>query len=104
DLLNFEEEQSNSTDNEINEDQEVDLTNEPTNNQEQPQTTDELASLNEKVESYMNIPEELANTLKSLEIPKFNDFPKDGIHETTRNTIQKEIDDANTHIKGIEEE
>lgn len=104
DLLNFEEEQSNSMDNNINEENESDLTKELTTEQEQPQTNEELASLNEKVESYMNIPEELANTLKSLEIPKFNDFPKDGIHETTRNTIQKEIDDANTHIKGIEEE
>lgn len=60
--------------------------------------------INENVRNYTSSPPEFEELLESINIPKFNEFPSEGIHEVTKNTIQKEINDANTRIESLEQE
>lgn len=54
--------------------------------------------VNEAIESYAKIPESLNLFLNNISVRKFSDFEKDGLNPVTVNTMQKEIDYANSHI------
>lgn len=92
-LLNFEDEED------INFDEENNVTSAVESSEKN--AVDEV---NETVREYTSAPPELDELLNSVKIPRFNEFPSEGIHEVTKNTIQKEIDDANSRIEVLEED
>ncbi len=60
--------------------------------------TNETNEINETIENYTGVPESLKTFLDNIGVRKFSDFNKDGLNPVTANTMQKEIDYANSHI------
>lgn len=63
--------------------------------------------VNESVEKFTELPNDLKMLLDSIQLRKFSDFPKDGVHQVTANTMQTEINNANSlieeHINNIKQ-
>lgn len=55
--------------------------------------------INESVEKFTELPNDLKILLDNIQLRKFSDFPKDGVHQVTANTMQTEINNANSLIE-----
>lgn len=60
--------------------------------------------IDETTKPYVSIPKELSDILAGIKLPRFNDFPSDGLYKVTSNTMQKEVADGNNKIEAIENE
>ncbi|WP_341775910.1 hypothetical protein [Staphylococcus hyicus] len=60
--------------------------------------------IDETTKPYVSVPKELLEILNGIKLPRFSDYPSDGVYKVTSNTMQKEVADGNNKIEVIENE
>lgn len=69
---------------------------------EQTNTDTKQEEIIESATEYVVLPEEVKEIIDRIELPRFTEFPTDGVYQVTANTMQKEVHDANNKIDTIE--
>lgn len=72
------------------------------NTKEEPIENIEQEEIIENATDYVVLPEEVKEIIDRIALPRFTEFPKDGVYQVTANTMQKEVNDANNKIAVIE--
>lgn len=58
--------------------------------------------IKESAKAYVTLPEEVQALTDNIQLPRFTDYPTDGLYEVTTNTMKKEVNDANNKIEALE--
>ncbi|HFO1542024.1 TPA: hypothetical protein ACHHIW_002706 [Staphylococcus aureus] len=81
------------------------ISNQPVSkeNQNGDSIDSERTLISNRTKQYIQLPSIVKEIINNISLPKFTDYPTNGVYEVTTNTMQKEISDSNQRIKSIED-
>lgn len=98
------EDNNTSTPNTNNQFDVANISNQPVtrDNQNQDSNETERTLISNRTRQYIQLPSIVKDIINNISLPKFTDYPTNGVYEVTSNTMGKEISDSNERIKSIE--